>query len=106
MRIGFRYVLAGATSALTVAALAAGTAGSFAWGAPIGPAWAGFADNAQHTGVAPASPQPFSSVHWQVTVDHKPSCCEDGPVAHYASPMITGENTVVVPVRLGPKKGF
>src|SRR4051794_16974329 len=62
------------------------------------PAWQGFANNAQHTGVVTTSPQPLSSVHWQVTVDHKPSCCVDGPLAHYATPMITSGNTVVVPI--------
>jgi hypothetical protein len=106
MRIGSRHVIAGASSALAIAALSAATVWSSAAGVPSGPAWAGFANNAQHTGVAPAPPQPLTSVHWKVTVDHKPSCCDDGPIAHYASPMITGANTVVVPVRIGPKKGF
>jgi hypothetical protein len=67
--------------------------------------WTGFANDAQHTGTAPAAPQPLRSIHWSVKVDHKPSCCDDGPIAH-ASPMITPANTVVVPVRLGPSKGF
>src|SRR4051812_34220650 len=106
MRIGFRHGLVGAAAAVAVTALVASSSTSYAPGAAIGPARTGFANNAQHTAVAPASPQPLDSVHWQVTVDHKPSCCEDGPIAHYASPMITGANTVVVPVRLGPKKGF
>ena len=103
MRIGFRHVLAGAT-ATTALALAASTATSYALGPPA--PWSGFAGNAQHTGRAPVAPQPLNSIHWHVKVDHKPSCCDDGPIAHYASPMITSGNTVVVPVRLGPKKGF
>jgi hypothetical protein len=71
------------------------------------PPWAGFAKNAQHTAVAPASPQPLSSIHWQAPVDLKPpSSDEEGPIAHYASPMITSSNTVVVPTRIGPRKGF
>jgi hypothetical protein len=72
-----------------------------------GPAWAGFADNAQHTAQAPATPQPLDAVHWHVRVDHHPgSGADDGPIAHYASPMITSSNTVVVPTRLGPQRGF
>jgi hypothetical protein len=106
MRIGFRHVLAGATSAVAITALGAGTGASYALGPATGPAWTGFANNAQHTAVAPTTPQPLSSIHWQVTVDHKPPCCEDGPIAHYASPMITSTNTVVVPIRMGPTKGF
>jgi hypothetical protein len=106
MRIGFRYVLAAGSSAIAVTALTASTAGSYAAGATLTPPWAGFANNAQHTGVAPATPQPLSSIHWKVTVDGKPACCEDGPIAHYASPMITSANTVVVPIRIGPVRGF
>jgi hypothetical protein len=106
MRIGVRHVLAAATAAATITALSASTVSSYALGTTTGPAWTGFADNAQHTAVAPVSPQPLRHIHWQVTVDHKPSCCTDGPIAHYASPMITSANTVVVPVRMGPRKGF
>ena len=36
------------------------------------PAWTGFANNAQHTAVAPVTPQPLTSVHWHVKVDHDP----------------------------------
>ncbi len=104
MRIGFRHVLAGLTAVAATTALAASTATSYAL-APL-PPWQTFAANAQHTGAAPVAPQPLNSIHWHVKVDHKPSCCDDGPIAHYASPMITSGNTVVVPVRLGPKKGF
>src|SRR3954452_12577053 len=93
---------------LVVAALAAlglGTAGpSGAHVAVTGPAWAGFAGDAQHTAVAPASPQPLSSIHWTAPVDlHPPSSDDSGPLAHYASPMITSRNTVIVPTRLGPR---
>jgi hypothetical protein len=102
MRIGFRNVLAGATA--TVAATALATPASYALGPP--PPWTGFAGDAQHTGRSTAAPQPLTSIHWKVKVDHRPSCCDDGPIAHYASPMITSGNTVVVPVRLGPKRGF
>jgi hypothetical protein len=106
MSPGLRRTAVGALS-LAVVALTAGTfEGSQASAAPPSPAWAGFAADAQHTGQAVASPQPLTRVHWQVTVDHKPSCCTDGPLAHYATPMITSANTVVVPVRMGPTRGF
>lgn len=104
MRIGFRHVLGGITATAAATALAATTVSSYALGPP--PPWSGFAGDAQHTGRAPVAPQPLTSIHWHVKVDHKPACCDDGPIAHYASPMITSSNTVVVPVRLGPSKGF
>jgi hypothetical protein len=105
MKTGIRHVLAAAAA---VAAATAFTAGNVAPSdaGPSATGWTGFADNAQHTGVAPATPQPLNSIHWQVTVDHKPDCCSDGPIAHYASPMVTPANTVVVPIRKGANKGF
>ena len=49
----------------------------------------------------------WSSIHWKVPVDlHPPSEAPEGPFAHYASPMITSANTVVVPTRIGEAKGF
>ncbi len=105
MKTGFRHVLTGSAVAVAAAALTAGTAAPSGAGVFVG-GWTGFANNAQHTGVAPHSPQPLDSIHWKVTVDHKPDCCSDGPIAHYASPMVTPANTVVIPVRKGPKQGF
>lgn len=109
MRLGFRQLTAGgvvtvvATATMTAATAVASHAGV----AVALPPWAGFANNSQHTAVAPASPQPLTSIHWQAPVDLKPpSSDEEGPIAHYASPMITSGNTVVVPTRIGPRKGF
>lgn len=94
---------AAAAGALTVVAPWSSTAAT----SPSGPAWPGFAGNAQHTAAAPASPQPLASIHWHAPVDlHPPTSGEEGPIAHYASPMITSRNTVVVPTRLGRRRGF
>jgi hypothetical protein len=108
MRIGFRLVTATGVAAAVAVVLTAGTAGGTqAEVAPPTPAWTGFAANAQHTGVAPASPQPLTSVHWQAPVDRHPVRLPPfGPFAHYASPMITSTNTVVVPTRISRRKGF
>jgi hypothetical protein len=105
MSTGLRHVLAGATVAVAAITLTAATVAPGAAGPSVA-GWTGFANNAQHTGVAPATPQPLTRIHWKVTVDHRPDCCSDGPIAHYASPMVTPGNTVVVPVRMGPKRGF
>jgi hypothetical protein len=87
--------------------MAGGHTGPAQAGVIARPAWAGFAANAQHTAAAVASPQPLAAVHWQARVDHHPQYAEDeGPFSHYGSPMITSTNTVVVPTRLGARKGF
>jgi hypothetical protein len=97
----------GVAAAVALVAVTGGTTGSAHAGVIAQPAWAGFAANAQHTGVAAASPQPLDSVHWQVRVDHHPQYSGgEGPFSHYGSPMITSTNTVVVPTRLGARRGF
>ena len=108
MSLRFRHLAAGlAVAGVGIAMATAAGDWSQAEVAPPTPAWAGFAANAQHTGVAPASPQPLSAVHWQTPVDRHPETFPpDGPAAHYASPMITSSNTVVVPTRIGPRHGF
>ncbi len=108
MRIGFRLVTATSVAAAVAVVLTAGTAGwTQAQVAPPTPAWTGFAANAQHTGTAPASPQPLTSVHWHTRVDRHPALTPGfGPFAHYGSPMITSTNTVIVPTRIGKRRGF
>jgi hypothetical protein len=110
MSIGWRQVAAQSAASVVVGvALTAATTGiSEAAGAPAEPAWTGFAGNAQHTAVAPVTPQPLQHIHWQVSVDHHPGRLTPhlGPNSHYASPMITSANTVIVPTRLGRQRGY
>lgn len=109
MRIEFpRRTAWSLASAVAVVALTAGTAdGSHAGGGRPEPAWAGFAANAQHTAVASATPQPLNRIHWHAPVDlHPVRLPPDGTFAHYASPMITSTNTVIVPTRIGIRQGF
>jgi len=54
-----------------------------------------FAGNAQHTAQFEAAAQPLNAVHWTVPVD----LVNTGAWAHYASPLITPANTVLVSVR-------
>ena len=107
-RVGCPRWVGRLAASVAVVALAAGGAGwAHARGTVARPAWTGFAADAQHTGVAAASPQPLDSVHWQVRVDHHPQYAGgEGPFSHYGSPMITSTNTVVVPTRIGARKGF
>jgi hypothetical protein len=105
-RVVAQLATAGVSAAVIFPPMAtAGAAASHDGGRATGhPAWTGFAANAQHTAVAPASPQPLDRIHWHVPVDLHPG--SSGAFAHYASPMITSTNTVVVPTRIGKGRGF
>jgi hypothetical protein len=106
-RTGFRRAGGMAAAVALVAATTNGAGSAHATGTPPQPAWTGFAANAQHTAVGAASPQPLDSIHWQARVDHHPQYSQsEGPFSHYGSPMITSTDTVVVPTRLGARKGF
>jgi hypothetical protein len=64
------------------------------------PAWRGHAGDSQHTAAAPATSQSLGHILWQTPVDLDPQQQGDGELAiHYASPMITAANTVLVPVK-------
>jgi hypothetical protein len=59
--------------------------------------WHGYAGNMQHTARAPAAAQSLTKVHWKMAVDAAPP----GFLGiHYASPMITAGNMLLVPVKL------
>lgn len=65
------------------------------------PAWGGHANSAQHTAAAPAPAQAMARVRWQAPVDLLAASPGVELSAHYAPPMITRANTVIVPVRTG-----
>jgi hypothetical protein len=93
--------LARSTTALSCAALLLA-------GAAHGqtPAWSGFAGNARHTAIAPASPQTMAHFHWTTPVDLQPQATDGDLLIHYGSPMITVANTVLLPVKTGALGGF
>jgi hypothetical protein len=77
------------------------------------PAWRGHAANAQHTARALVAGQSLTKIHWEMSVDLAPPLGTrrgrggGGEItAHYASPMITAENTVLVPVKTTAKGDF
>jgi len=74
--------------------------------AQTAPAWRGYAGNAQHTAPAPAKAQKPKSVHWKTAVDLAPQNQQGFLLIHYASPMITASNTVILAVKTGPTNGF
>lgn len=63
------------------------------------PAWAGYARDAQHSAQSSVASQTLARIHWQVAVDLSPTLSGGELLIHYASPMITAANTVLVPVK-------
>src|SRR4051812_10924804 len=110
MSLRLRRSAAGTVSVAVVALTGgvAGVAGGSPASAPLPtPGWGGFAADAQHTAASVASPQPLTRVRWSAPVDlHPVTFPPDGTFAHYASPLITSTDTVVVPTRIGTKRGF
>ena len=69
-------------------------------------AWSGYAGNARHTARAPAQGGALKAHIWQMKVDLHPQIVNDDLLIHYASPMITENNTVLVPVKTGTTEDF
>ncbi len=65
-----------------------------------------FAANAEHTALAPARSQTLGRIRWQTPVDLEPQYSGGELFIHYGSPLITAQNTVIVPVKTGATSGF
>jgi hypothetical protein len=63
--------------------------------------WDGYAGGPQHTALSNIPAQPLNQVEWSVNIDPTPS----GDAIHYGSPLITANNTVIVPIRTGSNPG-
>ena len=53
-----------------------------------------FGGNAQHTNLYTGTAQPINKIRWQTSIDTSNS----GEFGHYGAPLITANNTVIVPV--------
>ncbi len=95
-----------------VAALSAcgGGGGGSGTGQPpgvTGPAWWAFGRDAQHTAQSAVASQDLNRIAWSTPVDLAPQYTTHGDLLiHYGSPVITPNNTVVVPVKTGATGGF
>src|SRR5262249_23616406 len=70
--------------------------------------WSGTGGDEHHTATSPWSQgaQLLEGVRWQTPVDLQPQI-QDGVLGiHYAEPMVTAMNTVIVPVKVGATDGF
>jgi hypothetical protein len=73
---------------------------------PTGLPWVGLGGNAQHTGDSSTPAQSLQTIHWQTPVDQDPQYSGTDLLIHYGSPVVTGGNTVIVPVKTGATNGF
>jgi hypothetical protein len=68
--------------------------------------WNTLGGNAQHTGVSAVASQLYEEIRWQTPVDLMPQYSGNDLLIHYGSPLITANNTVIVPVKTGMTDGF
>src|SRR5262245_33824546 len=66
--------------------------------------WGGHAHDPQHTNLFAGVSQPPQRVRWSAPVDDSPPLQGDELLVHYASPLITRANTVLVTVRKGSNR--
>ena len=72
-----------------------------------GPAWWGFGRDAQHSAVSAIATQDLNRIAWSTPLDLNPQRSSGGALlTHYGSPVITSNNTVVLPVKTGAGGGF
>lgn len=69
--------------------------------APVsGPAWFGYGRDAQHTAVSAIASQDLGRISWTTTMDLAPQYTASGALlTHYGSPVVTTNNTIVIPVK-------
>jgi hypothetical protein len=68
--------------------------------------WTGYARDAQHSGLGNVRTQPLARIRWQTPVDLAPQYSGEDLFIHYGSPLVTQQNTVVVPVKTSATGGF
>jgi hypothetical protein len=72
-----------------------------------GPAWWGFGRDAQHAATSAIATQDLNRIAWQTAVDLAPQYQASGALLiHYGSPVVTTQNTVIVPVKTAAAGGF
>lgn len=73
-----------------------------------GPAWSSFSRDAQHTAQSAVATPPLTRIVWQTPVDLAPQYGGGGQylLTHYGSPVISSNNTVMVPVKAGAQGTF
>src|SRR5437764_12848309 len=79
---------------------------AFCFAAPVPRPWDNFALDSHHSAQSTAEAQILNRVHWQTPVDLQPQYSGNELLIHYGSPLVTVQNTVIVPVKTGSAGGF
>ena len=61
--------------------------------------WLSASHDPQHTGISSVASQPLHRIRWSTPVDLQPPL--GNILIHYGSPLVTAENTVILPVKTG-----
>ena len=87
--------------------VAAVVAGAFYFaGMALAQDWPCYAHDPQHQADSAVASQAQAMVHWSAPVDLNQHLTGSDLYIHYGSPVITGSNTVIVPVKTGATDGF
>jgi uncharacterized protein (TIGR03437 family) len=78
----------------------------FGAGGSASVAWNNFGRDAQHTALSLNPSQPLDRIRWSTPVDLSPQYTGTDLLIHYGSPLLTAQNTVIVPVKTGATSGF
>ena len=77
-------------------------------GPPVdGPAWRGFAGDAQHTAISAIATQDLNRINWSTPLDLAPPGNGSGELLiHYGSPVVTSHNAVLLPLKTSAAGNF
>jgi hypothetical protein len=115
MRLVPKRLVAALVSALVSVLAACGGGGAPAPGPPpgspgppvSGPAWSMFGRDAQHSALSASATPPLTRIRWQTPVDLAPQYAGGQfLLTHYGSPVISGRNTVLVPLKTAAQGSF
>jgi len=78
----------------------------FGTGASASVSWNNVGRDAQHTALSLAPSQPLNRIRWSTPVDLSPQYTGTDLLIHYGSPLLTIQNTLLLPVKTGATGGF
>jgi cytochrome c oxidase assembly protein Cox11 len=71
------------------------------------PVWSSYAHDPQHTDISTVASQALETIRWSTPVDLAPNYVNGGELLiHYGSPLVTVNNTVLVPVKTTSAGGY
>ena len=94
-----------AARSLCVVALIAGALG-IAEASAAQSVWSGHGGDPQHTALSGIASRSLSQIVWQTPVDLQPQYSGTSLLIHYGAPVVSGANTIIIPVKVGLTDSF